>query len=140
MAVGQPEAAGFDASDVRGGGVDGGGETGPDGFWVPRRQHGQQSTGPRGELRNDFRIDCSVEAHILGGGSGDGEAIGTLENVGVMVTDGGRERSGREAVTEQVAFHWKGTRERVGLPIDGDGNAAAPGAGCDDGAARVETR
>ena len=101
---------------------------------------GTSAAGARGNVRNNFGIDCAIVAGVFGGGACDGEAVRALENVGVIVADGGGQRSGGEPVAEQMAFHGKGARERVGLVVDGDVDVAAPGAGGEDREGRVDAR
>ena len=68
---------------------------------------GTKRGGAGGDFGNNFGIDGAIVAGVFGGGSGDGEAVGALKNVSVIVADGGGQRSSGKAVAEQVTFHWE---------------------------------
>ena len=107
--------------------------------WVAgAAQGGQQGLGAPGDAADDVRIDLPVEPDRLHGASGDREAVGPLQDIGVAVPQDAAQRSRLELVSQEVSTH----RERAWKPLwratDGERDCATPGARREHGRSRRE--
>src|SRR5579883_2899280 len=100
MTVGQPHVACRGAADVRFRSV--GAQTGPAPGWLDDGERREQLRRLAMNFPARFRIDRGVESGVFFGGSGDGESVRALKNVGVAAAQHCAEKAGREIESDEV--------------------------------------
>ena len=95
----------MNASDVGGRRIGSGAKANPDRFGLEAAKGWEKGAGAHGNIRNNLGVDGAVETGVFSGGACDAEAVGALENVGVIVANGGGDRSGGEAIAFSKCCH-----------------------------------
>src|SRR5579885_1463531 len=102
MAISQPHVRSLDAADVRLGSI--GAKTGPALRGLDGGERREQVRRAPMNLLARLRVDLGVESGVFFGGSGDGESVRALKNIGVAAAQHCAEKAGLEIESDQMTF------------------------------------